>query len=104
MYTTADAAWSKLSGGNLAGKADGRLLGHCKHLQANNSESVSPSVPGMSARRNNLNNILGLRPSIEWHGALTHVLACCSNAVGHFCVIMLRHVKALLWDGHRFLV
>lgn len=48
MYTTADAAWSKLSGGYLAGNADGPLLVHCKRLQANNSENMSPSVPGMS--------------------------------------------------------
>lgn len=48
MYTTADAAWSKLSGGNLAGNADGRLLVHCKHLLANNSMNMLPSVPGMS--------------------------------------------------------
>lgn len=46
MYITADAAWGKLSGGELAGSTDGRVLVQCKRLRA--TMERTPRVPGVS--------------------------------------------------------
>lgn len=58
-------------GGNLAGKADGPLLVHCKRRQANNSDNMSPSVPAMSVLTETMlveliDSSNGQWPSMEW--------------------------------------
>lgn len=54
MYTTTDAARSKLSGGNLGGNADGRLLVDGKPLHASNRENITVIYNMFSHFNNNI--------------------------------------------------